>query len=157
MWATPTILGRVGAADDAPLAPVCATHVETNIESNSICSIFMARDGGLPSAQLSSCGGKGTRQYSGRFPTFRKKRETLRCHPEEAESLACERLPTKDPCIWLGTSTKACCTVVERRFSAASVANAVPNLQNPVKPPRALHFPQLQQSEPKLNSRFVSQ
>src|SRR3989454_1446164 len=60
MWATPTILGRVGVADDAPLAPVCATHVETNIESNSICSIFMARDGGLPSAQLSSCGGKGS-------------------------------------------------------------------------------------------------
>src|SRR2546426_12769714 len=60
MWATPTILGRVGAADNAPLAPVCATHVETNIESNSICSIFMARDGGLPSAQLSSCGGKGS-------------------------------------------------------------------------------------------------
>src|SRR5438874_13274095 len=77
MWATPTILGRVGAADNAPLAPVCATHVETNIESNSICSIFMARDGGLPSAQLSSCGGKGTRQYSGRLPTFRKKHETL--------------------------------------------------------------------------------
>src|SRR5207253_8766423 len=76
MWATPTILGRVGAADDAPLAPVCATHVEISRQSNSICSIFMARDGGLPSAQLSS-GGKGTRQYSGRFPTFRKKRETL--------------------------------------------------------------------------------
>src|SRR5438034_7135995 len=99
MWATPTILGRVGAADDAPLAPVCATQVEINREDNTVCNIFMARDGGLPGAQLSSSG-KGTRQYSGRFPTFRKKRETLRCHPEEAESLACE--------------------VVERRFSAAS-------------------------------------
>src|SRR5207244_13275785 len=76
MWATPTILGRVGAADDAPLAPVCATHVETNSESSTVCNIFMARDGGLPCAQLSS-GGKGTRQYSGRFPTFRTQRETL--------------------------------------------------------------------------------
>src|SRR5437870_7011729 len=77
MWATPTILGRVGAADDALLAPVCATQVEINRQSNTVCNIFMARDGGLPGAQLSSSGGKGTRQYSGRFPTFRKKRETL--------------------------------------------------------------------------------
>src|SRR5438132_12209095 len=76
MWSKPTILERVGAADDAPLAPFCATHVEISRQSNTICNIFMARDGGLPSAQLSS-GGKGTRQYSGRFPTFRKKRETL--------------------------------------------------------------------------------
>src|SRR5439155_18487433 len=57
---TPTIFGRVGAADDAPLAPVCATHVEISRQSNTICNIFMARDGGLPSAQLSSCGGKGS-------------------------------------------------------------------------------------------------
>src|SRR5207248_5491296 len=60
MWATPTILGRVGAADDALLAPVCATQVEINRESNTVCNIFMARDGGLPGAQLSSSSGKGS-------------------------------------------------------------------------------------------------
>src|SRR5437667_11855604 len=64
MWATPMTLGGGDAADDAPLAPVCATQVEINRESNTVCNIFMARDGGLPSAQLSSSGGKGTRQYS---------------------------------------------------------------------------------------------
>src|SRR2546427_575287 len=60
MWATPTILGRVGAADNAPLAPVCATHVETKKKGKSVCKIFIARDGGLPCAQLSSSSGKGS-------------------------------------------------------------------------------------------------